>query len=156
MSPDFYYHPSPVSTASGMVMLLINGTGSRGFTNRFGTSTTTPLTISPAGTDLANKLLYLSGTPPVDQAGVVWNLTSPVGLPGQGPSTLSSYVGQYRDPTGVEGEAGASLFDGTGQAFSSTVPTSNSVAIPADVHYITLPLLTLQQHYNYEHGYNNL
>ena len=120
-SVQFSYYPTNITTAYGPAVEIVNGTGTRTYTNRFGISTTTPLTVAPVGTALANNLLYLNGPSPVDGNGITWNLGTAIQLPGHGPSVLYNQINVYNQ-SGIVVESYVSRIDGLGSAFLSNVP----------------------------------
>jgi hypothetical protein len=125
-SVQFVYNPTLITTTAGTAVTVISGTGSRTYTNRFGASVTTALTIASS----SNNLLYLGSAFPVDGNGMTWNLSSLVQLPGAGPTVLSSLINVF-NASGVVVEAGSSRIDGLGQAFLSSVPGFKNVTIGA-------------------------
>ena len=128
----FYYNTSFVLTKQGAAVQLINGTGSRTYINRFGASFTTTLSLASSGSVSLNNnhLLYLGSALPVDGNGLTWNLSFPVQLPGAGPAVLYSLINVV-NASGAVVEAGASVVDGLGQAFLSSVPGFVNVTIGA-------------------------
>ena len=130
LSMSVLYQSTPVSTSLGQAVNIVSGTGTRQFTNRFGISTTSLFTIAPAGTASSDNLLYLNSPFPVDSAGLTLSFSSPLQLPGQGPTQLTS---QYRiyNQSGVVLEGGASRVDGFGSAFLGSVPSFANISIGA-------------------------
>jgi hypothetical protein len=110
-----------VTTAYGTAVTLVSGSGSRVYTNRFGATVTSSLTIAPVGTLTSNNLLYLGNPYPVDSNGITWTLSAPVQLPGQAPTILYSQIQVYNQ-SGILVEGGASRIDGLGSAFLSSIP----------------------------------
>ena len=127
---QFSYYPVNLTTGYGPAVAIANGTGTRTFTNRFGATTTTALTVATPGTDYANNLLYLNSPFPVDGSGLTWNLATAIQLPGHGPSVLYSQINVYNQ-SGVVVESDVSRTDGLGSAFLSTVPGFLNVTIGA-------------------------
>ena len=123
-------HFSYELSTAGSTIQLLSGSGQRTFTNRFGTSTTTSLTLAPPNTSGSDNLLYLHSTVPVDTSGLTWTMNSPVQLPGVGPLTEYSSLRCYNTSTGVV-ESGESRVDPLGQAFLSAVPGFVNVSIGA-------------------------
>ena len=123
---QFSYNPTPVTTSAGTGVAVIGGTGSRTFTNRFGVSFTSPLTVSLQG----SSLLYLHSTYPVDASGLTWTLSSPVQLPGQSPSHPYTQLTVY-NASGVVQEGQSSRVDGLSVAFLSNVPGFTNTSIAA-------------------------
>ena len=109
------YSPTPLSTNMGSAVALLMGTGTRTYTNRFGASFSTSVTLS------SSALLYLSSALPVDGVGLSFNLSLPVQLPGADPTVLYSQL-QLFAGSGVVMESASALLDGFGQAFVSSVP----------------------------------
>ena len=118
---QFTYNPTLVNTSLGAAITILGGSGTRTFTNRFGATVSTPMTIAASGTNSADNLLYLGNSLPVDNHGLTWNLSSPVQLPGHGPSTLYSFLNLY-NASGVVAEGESSRVDNLGQAVLSNVP----------------------------------
>ena len=127
---SFTYDPTPVTTASGTAVLLLNGAGTRTFTNRFGATITTALTLAASGQDYADSLLYLHNGSPVDGSGLTWNMASPVQIPGHGPAALYSMLNVYNQ-SGVVVESSSTRVDGLGSAFLSSVPGFTNITIGA-------------------------
>ena len=131
ISLSFVYDHTLLNTASGQAVALISGTGIRTYTNRFGVSITTPLTLSQQGSQNASttsNLLYLGSSVPVDSSGLALTMTSPVQLPGAGHGVLHSTLRVY-NMSGVVVENGSSTIDGYGQAFLSSLPGFTNVTI---------------------------
>ena len=104
---------------AGVAVQLLNGTGTRVYTNRFGAQFTTGLTLS-AGASGA-QLLYLNNSVPVDTTGITYATSTPVQLPGVGPLQPVSSITLVSSLQGVA-EKGESRVDPLGQAYLSTVP----------------------------------
>ena len=121
----FVYASAPVTTVSGTAIALLNGTGTRTFTNRFGVSYTNPLTVSNG-----SNLLYLNSPVPVDSQGITLQLPSPIQQPGRGPTNLSTSITVYNS-SGVVAENGSSRTDSRGVAFWASVPGFYNVTIGA-------------------------
>ena len=128
----FQYNSTPVAGVYGQsAVSIVSGAGTRTYTNRFGHSFTTPLSLvlSPSS---AAGLLYLGSSLPVDSEGLLYNLSSEVQLPGRsGIASPSSRITLY-NLSGVVVEAGASRFDAAARAFLSSVPGFVNVSIGAD------------------------
>ena len=120
------YYNSSVSTAAGVAVQLLNGTGVRTFTNRFGRTYTTSVSLSSS----AVNLLYLGSPSPLDGNGLTLNLGSPVQLPGVGPSsTFSTFP--LHSSQGVMVEGSSAQVDGAGEAFMSSIPGFLSITLGA-------------------------
>ena len=129
-SISFMYNPSAITTTSGSsAVQLLSGTGQRTYTNRFGNSFSTPLTLATAGTMSSSNLLYLNGLP-LDVNGLTLNLSSPVQLPGVGPLSLFSTVRLF-NASGAVVEGGSNLIDVAGSAFLSNVAGFTNLTIGA-------------------------
>jgi len=128
---NFLYNPQPITTVSGQAVSILTGSGTRTYTNRYGITTTTALTVALAGTLNSDNYLYLNAPLPLSSRGITWSLASPVQLPGAGPMQTFSYVQVYNQSGIGIGEGGASRFDPTGSAFLSNVPGFNNVTIGA-------------------------
>ena len=126
-SLSFTYNPAPVTLSAGQAVALLSGSGSRTFTNRFGSSFTSSLTLAAAGQP---SMLYLNSEVPFDTTGLTWTLRSPIQLPGNGPSTLYSQLSVYNS-SGQVVEGGSSIVDGLGQSYLSSVPGFANVTIGA-------------------------
>ena len=136
---NFLFNPTPVTTATGIAVTIVSGSGSRSFTNRFGTSFSTQLTVSSS----TANLLYLNQSMPLDSSGLTLTLTTPIQLPGNSPTslhpTLTLRSVQGNASMAFIAEGSSSLIDTSGEAFLSTVPgfvnltlgasQSNSLAI---------------------------
>ena len=129
-SVTFTYNPTLVQTPAGTAVRITSGSGTRVFTNRFGTAISTPLTVAAAGVDYADNYLYIGSTAPVDTSGLTWNLASSLQLPGHGPTVLYNQINVY-NTSNVVYEQHASRIDSLGQAFLSTVPGFVNVTIGA-------------------------
>ena len=121
------YNTSILSSNSGMAVRLIEGTGVRTFTNRFGASMSTSFILSSS----AMNLLYINNPSPVDSVGLTLNLSSQVQLPGVGPSSLCSSFSLHNTTSGAVVEGGASSIDSRGQAYLSSIPGFPNVTIGA-------------------------
>ena len=130
ISMTVQYYGMSVFTSAGTAVTVINGTGTRTFTNRFATVTVNTFTVASAGQDFANNLLYLNSAFPVDGSGLTLNFSSPIQLPGKGPSALYTQVNIYNQ-SGVVLEGGASRVDPLGSAFLSNLPRFTNVTIGA-------------------------
>ena len=117
---NFFYNSTTIVSAAGTAVSILNGTGTRTYTNRFGTSFSTPLTASSPTTAPIN-LLYLNSVYPVDATGLSFNLSTMVQLPGVGPS-LVSLLTLHNSTSGAVIEGASSLVDAQAEAFLSTVP----------------------------------
>ena len=111
-------------------MTILSGTGTRVFTNRFGKSSSTVVTIAPVGTGSSNNLLYLNSPLPFDVNGTTLAFASPVQEPGHGPTVLYSTANVYNASGGIV-EAHASRIDPLGSAFLSSVQGFTNVTIGA-------------------------
>ena len=120
------YNSTVVFTAAGTAVRIVSGSGIRTYTNRFGVSFSIPLTVSSSTTNL----LYLGSPSPVDSHGLTWTLSSPVQLPGEGPSVLFSLINVYASSNGVV-ESNRSRQDSEGVAFLSNVPGFTNLTIGA-------------------------
>ena len=121
------YNSTVLSSSSGKAVSIINGTGLRTFTNRFGVSMSTSLTLSSC----AINSLYIDNPYPVDSVGLTLNLSSPVQLPGVGPSSLFSTFSLHNTTSGAVVEGDASSIDSQGEAYLSSIPGFLSVTIGA-------------------------
>ena len=147
-SLQFSYITAPPPSLQPGPVLLLNGTGRRTYTDRFGVSTTTSLTLAPAGTQSSNNLLYLSATPSLDSSGLALQLSSAVQLAGGGYSAVSSVIRLYRSSSGLVVESEHVAVDVLGSAFYSSVPSfvnvslapSNGNALAADYLQCRAPI----------------
>ena len=126
---SFQYNPNQVTTAAGAAVQILSGTGTRTYTNRFGNSFSTGLSID-APTNASYNLLYLNAALPVDGSGFIYNLSSPTQLSGDGPTVLYQMIKVYANQ-GVVTEAGSSRVDGLGSAYLSNVPGFTNTTIGA-------------------------
>ena len=92
LSTSLQFSPQLVSTPLGSAVNVLSGTGTRIFTNRFGATISTPFTIAVAGSMSSNNLLYLGSAYPLDGSGLTLNFSSPIQLPGLGPTELYSLI----------------------------------------------------------------
>ena len=118
------YDPTPITTASGTAVTVVSGTGTRTYTNRFGISTITPVTVAPQFSTSGDNLLYnlsSASSLPVDQQGLTLLLPTSIQLPGAGPSVLYNTISLYNQ-SAVVVEAGGTRYDRTGEAFLSSIP----------------------------------
>ena len=127
---NFFYDSNPLITTAGIAVALLNGTGLRSFTNRFGVTSSSSFTLALQGSLQSQQLLYLTGVAPVDAQGLTLKLSSPVQLPGSSPSSLTSLLQVYA-VGGVVQQGSSALADGSGQVFLSTVPYFSNVTIAA-------------------------
>ena len=125
---EFSYNPNLVTTSTGTAVQVTGGSGYRLFTNRFGVSSTTSLTVAPAGSLSSNNLLYLGSSFPVDGQGLTWDLGAATQLPGKGPSQLFSQIRVFNQ-SGIVVEGDVLRIDGLGSAFLSNVPGFSNVTI---------------------------
>ena len=150
---QFSYSPTVIRSSAGTGVTILAGSGTRTFTNRFGASVATSLTIAPSGTNSSDNILYLGSSSPFDQNGLTWILSSPVQQPGHGPSALYTQLNVYNASSGVIVEDGASRFDAVGQAFLSTVPGFNNISIPAsNVNSLAVNYATCQAPISFTNG----
>ena len=97
-SLTFTYTAAGVTT--GQAVSLLSGSGTRTYTNRFGASFSTSLTLASFP---SSNLLYLGSAVPVDTTGLTFSLASSIQLPGEGPSQLLSAVTVYNASGGGGG-----------------------------------------------------
>ena len=146
------YNPTTTTTAQGMAVNVLSGSGTRTFTDKFGDVQTTALTIAKAGVNNANNLLYLGSSYPVDAQGLTWSLASPVQLPGAGPQSLSSLINVFNS-SGVVFEYGVARIDGLGSAWLSSVPGFVNVTIgPANLNALAPSYGTCQAPLTFTNG----
>ena len=139
VSLSFVYDPTVLTGAWGQAVALLSGSGVYTYTNRFGVSVSTPLTLSVSSqpglenasttttttSSSGSSLLYLDSPVPVDVDGLTLAMVSPVWLPGAGHAALHSSLRLY-NMSGVVVEDGAATLDGLGQAFLSSLPGFSS------------------------------
>ena len=145
------YDPTAINLGSGLsAVQLMSGSGSRTFTNRFGASFTSSLTLASAGGN--DNLLYVGSAIPVDSAGLAFTLSSPLQLPGSGPVTQFSTL-TLLNSSGVVAEVGASRVDQTGQAWFASVPGFLNQTIGAsDVNALAVSYATCQAPITFTNG----
>lgn len=124
-SLNFFYDDTPAG-ASGTAVTLINGTGTRTFTNKYGASQATGVTLLGNGVDFNDLLLFTDGSV-VDGNGLSWSLGSATQFPGHGPRDLRTQVNVYTDSLGNIVEQDAFIVDVNGEAFYSTAQTSTGL-----------------------------
>ena len=130
ISLQFLYDSTPIVNAIGTAVNILSGQGTRTFTNRFGVTVVTPFNIATPSNGAAPNLLYTSTISPVDANGLSLNLSSPVQLPGYGPSILYNTITIYNQ-SGIVVESSESKIDRLGSAFLSTVPGFTNQTIGA-------------------------
>ena len=128
-SLSFTYAPATVNSSAGQAVTLLTGSGTRVYTNRFGSSFSSSLSLATPASGRSN-LLYLNSAVPFDTTGLTWAVSSSIQLPGNGPSSLYSQLTVYNS-SGAVVEGGASVFDGQGQAYLSSVPGFVNITIGA-------------------------
>ena len=90
------YSPTAVATSYGPAVPLLSGSGTRTYTNRFGTTTTLPVTVRTQPVASLN----LQFTVPVEpSAGVVLFSATAVQAPGLGPNSQVSIFTFTTTPT---------------------------------------------------------
>ena len=129
-SVQVVYNPIFITTAQGTAVTIMNGTGSRTYTNRFGNSFTTSLALAAAASNPANNLLYVGDSVPVDAHGISWNLSSAVQLPGGNPFLPSSLV-TVVNSSGAVVENGSSRVDASGMSILASIPGFKNTNIGA-------------------------
>ena len=139
------YDPTPRSTSSGTAVQVVSASGSRTYTNRFGDSLTSALSLAPQGVEYGNNnLMYLNNALPFDSLGLAWNLSTPVQVPGHGPTVQYRILALY-NVSGVVLEEHSSRIDNLGSAFLSTVPGFTNVTIgPANLNALAPNYATCQ------------
>ena len=116
------YNPTPVVTSSGTAVRVLSATGTRVYTNRFAAQVSTPLTLLAQGVEYGNNnYIYLNSALPFDSLGLAWNLSTPVQVPGHGPTVKYSVLALY-NVSGVVLEEHSSRIDSLGEAFLSKHP----------------------------------
>jgi hypothetical protein len=121
------YNLSATTSSLGTSVALLSGSGHRTFTNRFGSSFTTPLTLSTS----TPQLVYLNTSAVLDTTGLTLNLASPIQLAGSGPNALYSSLNVYYTPMNGIVESGSSLIDGLGVALLTSITGVNNLSIGA-------------------------
>ena len=121
ISMNVFYNPNTIATSFGPAVLIINGTGTRTYTNRFGISTVAPFTIYQNGTFNSDNLLYLTSPYALDNSGLVLVFGQPVQLPGGGPLNAVTYL-TVANSTGGIVEFGSQRIDRLGTGVVSGVP----------------------------------
>ena len=130
-SVQLTYDPTMRTTSSGTAVQVLSARGTRTFTNRFGTSVTSSLTLAPVGVERNNdNLLYLNSTLPFDSLGLAWMLSQPLQVPGHGPTVLYNALSLY-NASDLIVEEHSSRIDSLGTAFLSTVAGFLNVTIGA-------------------------
>ena len=130
ISLQIQYSSTPITTAHGTAVSVVSGSGTRTYTNRFGASTTTNVTVTPAGTMGSDNLLYLGSSSPLDSLGLTLNLSSPVQLPGIGPNALFAEL-VLSNSSGFIVEGNSTRVDPAGSSFLSSVSGFVNVTISA-------------------------
>ena len=127
---SFNYTLAPVSTSAGTAVTLLAGVGTRTFTNRFGATASTALTLISSLPSSTGPLLYLNSVTPFDASGLTFALASPTQLPGGNPWRYVSLVTVFSSQ-GVLVENGTGVLDPQGQAFSAGVAGVSNLTIGA-------------------------
>ena len=105
---------------------LLTASGTRTFTNRFGSSVTSQLSLARPG------LLYLGNALPVDGDGLLFDVSPALQMPGMGGHVAAPLTLLISNGSGSVMESPAqALYDPVGQAFSSTVPGFVNVTLGA-------------------------
>ena len=117
-----------LTTTAGTGITISSANGTRTYTDRFGDSFSTPLTLTPGA---GQPVLYLNSRTPLRSSALVFNLSSPVQLPGADPTQLVSTTTLSASAAGVIAETGASIFDAAGQAVLSSVLGVTNLTIGA-------------------------
>ena len=125
----FVYNTSALTTIAGTAVALVTGGGTRVFTNRFGSSFSTNLTLEPSAQSSNASLLYFNSSLPFDSIGLTFALFSPVQLPGASPTQLLSQVRLSSSGAGVSD--GSAILDGLSQAYLSSLPGFSNTSIGA-------------------------
>ena len=134
-------------------VLIVNASGTRTYTNRFGVSFTTSVILAPPNI-IASNVLYLNSTSPFDSNGLLLIPAVPLQLPGDGPIEIPYPWGEglirVYNASGVWQEgvpfngAFASRVDGQGQAWLSSIPGAVNVTIgPSNLNALAPLLLHL-------------
>ena len=113
----------------GSAAVVVNGTGSRTFTNRFGQSFSVGLSINASATS-SDNLLLLNSQLPFDASGLTLLLAAPTQLPGHGPNQTVTELRLYNF-SGLVAEFDSYRIDPLGQAYLSTIPRFKNVTIGA-------------------------
>ena len=152
-SLTFVYDTSVVDGGdAGDSVQLLNGTGTRVYTNRFGETFTTQLTLTPS-TDPGLNLLYINYSLPVNEDGIAFTTSVPVQLPGTGPTQPTSVISLVSSPEGGVIEYGGGRVDPIGQAYLSTLPCFLQRTIPAsNVNNIAVKYATCQAPITFSNG----
>ena len=145
---SFHYNSSAISAAQGTAFRLLDGSGSRTFTNKFGDSFTSQIVLNASH----NNVLYVGSSYPVDASGVLLSTSIPLQLAGAGPVVSTSSINLV-NASGVVVEGGASLFDNLGQAYLSTLPGFVNVTIgAANMNALAANYTTCQAPINFING----
>jgi hypothetical protein len=121
-SVQFIYDAAPQLTDSGaFAVSILSGNGTRTYTNKFGYSFVTPLTVAAVNSPANDNLLYLNSAYAVDELGLTWSFSVRIQLPGGDPNSTVSTLNVYNE-SGILVEEGSYQIDSTGTAFLSNVP----------------------------------
>ena len=117
------YDPVPVTGDGGSAVVLLSGSGQRVYTNRFGATLTTNVTLQNFTAVATRPVLRLNSTSPVGIIGLPFTLSPAVELPGGDSLVPVSQVVIYNASLlGEVLESGSSIIDGQGSAFLSNIP----------------------------------
>ena len=150
-SLSFVYNPIAITSAQGTAVQVLGGIGTRTFTNRFGVTTSTTLTL--LGSSLSrDNLLFLNSPTPIDSGGIGWVFPQPQQLPGAGPTQLQVTSGVVAS-SGTFAEVGSSAVDPLGSAFLSSVPSFLNLTIGAsNVNSLAVQYTTCQAPITFTNG----
>ena len=119
------------TTLSSGAVSITSGSGTRGYTDRFGTFTSTAVTVGASGTGGADNVLYLGSTSPFDANGLALTLAQAVQFPGSGPLATSASVTVRNSSSAQAAESLSFRTDPAGTVFLSSVPGFLNVSIGA-------------------------
>ena len=130
---------------SSSAAIFTAGSGTRTYTNRFGDTVVTPVTLGTNGPMPTG--VYINQSEPLLPLGLYFTLASPVQQPGNNPQAAVSQLTLLAQPVAIY-ELGSYLLDPLGQAAVSTIPgfrntsigASNLNALAADYNQCTAPI----------------
>ena len=115
------------NNATANSVTLLTGSGTRTYTNKYGQSITTAITLNGPNVDKADNLFYLNGKV-VDTDGFSYNLATPTQFPGHGPLAPMTTARISTDSTGVIVEQNSFIIDNTSISITSSVPGFTAIS----------------------------
>ena len=132
ISLSFTYRPTTVVTQYGTGFVLTSGSGIRTYTNRFGTSFSTSITLNTS-VPSTGPVLYLNNNDlapaHLDSVGLTFELATPIQQPGNVVNRSTTQLNVYSLNGSVVIERGSSPIDPQGEAFRSPLSGFRNLSI---------------------------